>query len=130
VRTSLQLSTVEVATEIEVPFPLFNGCTHFVGWHLAIVHLSIPNTECGAGRRSYNPFRIVVIYHLARQLPIFRFIEIPWTTIWLVCPEIEVSETCAIERSPGSIGFRYNRALTKHLHECRCAGTANNLVDN
>ena len=91
--TSLQLSTIEVTTEVEVCFTVLNCRTHFVDWHLAIVHLSIPNAESSAGWRPYNPLRIIVGYHPTRQLAVFRLVEVPRTATKLICPEVKGSET-------------------------------------
>ena len=44
---ALQLSAVEVATEVEMPLAVFNRGTHLVDWHLAIIHLSILNGSSG-----------------------------------------------------------------------------------
>ena len=129
VLTSLQMSTIEVTTEVKVFRACLNGCTHFIDRHLAIVHLSIINAECCAGRRPYDQLRVIVGYHLARQLAVLTLVDFPWTAVRLIFPKVKGSETFAVERYPGSICFRYNRALTVQFHESRGASIADDLID-
>ena len=65
---ALQLSAVERATSVGVSLALFNCVKHLVDWHLAILHLAVPNAERSTRWRLDDPFRIVIAYHLARQL--------------------------------------------------------------
>ena len=74
---SLQLSTVEVTTTVEMPLAFLNRGTHFVDWHLVTVHLSIPNAERCTRWRPDDPFRIVIGYHPARQLAVLTLVKAP-----------------------------------------------------
>ena len=127
--STLQLSTVEATTEIVMPLTFLNSGTHLIDWHLAIVHLSIPNTESRTGRRPYDPFRVIIGYHLARQLAVRALVKIPWTAVRLVRSKIESPKTFTVELYPSSIGFGHNRAFAIHFHESRGTSIAHNLVD-
>ena len=74
---ALRLSAVGVATVIEMPLALFNSGTHIVDWHLAVIHLSIPNAEGSTKWRPDDPFRAIIGYHLARQLAVFTLAKVP-----------------------------------------------------
>ena len=41
-----KLSPIKVGTGIEVPLALLNGGSDFLGRHLPIAHLAVPDAEC------------------------------------------------------------------------------------
>ena len=50
VLTSSELPTVELATKVEVPNTFLNGDPDFLGIHLTIIHLAVPDAEGCTGR--------------------------------------------------------------------------------
>ena len=112
-----------------MPLTFLNSGTHLVEWHLAMVHLSTPNSESRTGWRPYDPFGVIIGYYLARQLAVLALVKIPWTAVSLVRSKIKSPKTFTVERSPRSIGFGHNRALAVHFHESSGTSIAHSLVD-
>ena len=96
-----ELLTIEGHHKVEVPSLLIDcvvDCFTVLGFR--IIHSDIPLTECGARQRSNQPYRLLLVHHLASDSSNTYVANVLHCTIFFARLEVQGGETSDIQAPP------------------------------
>ena len=111
-----KLELVELNHEVQVEAALCQDAADLGICHAAVVQRH-DGREGSAWRRAYQPSGLPLVDQSSGLVSIRLQVEVPWSTIWLVRPDVERGEAFYVQRPAWPIGILYNGTSAVHFNE-------------